>query len=176
MWFWSANFEGSRVTYGSEDSGDLSLRDACLGRPRQHKQNIFHPKQCWFRCKGDNGKGMKGGHKEGTHKTKGKGNFIDPSLQDNVVIQSGFFQHVYHIGCAFNLQSIINNGLIPGGQNSSKRQTVFFCLFIPEMNGTKILKRLTWMYHVMHNICIAHGRNIKTRFVGLILILQFGKD
>ena len=53
-------------------------------------------------------------------------NLIDPSLQDNVVIQSGFFQHIYHIGCAFNLQSIINSGLIPGGQNSSKRQTVFF--------------------------------------------------
>ena len=48
-------------------------------------------------------------------------NLIDPSLQDNVVIQSGFFQHIYHIGCAFNLHSIINNGLIPGGQNSSKR-------------------------------------------------------
>ena len=53
-------------------------------------------------------------------------NLIDPSLQDNVVIQNGFFQHIYHIGCAFNLHSIINNGLIPGGQNSSKRQTVFF--------------------------------------------------
>ena len=53
-------------------------------------------------------------------------NFIDPSLHDNVVIQSGFFDHIYHIGCAFNLHSIINNGLIPGGQNSSKRQTVFF--------------------------------------------------
>ena len=53
-------------------------------------------------------------------------NLIDPSLQDNVVIQRGFFHHIYHIGCAFNLHSIINNGLIPGGQNSSKRQTVFF--------------------------------------------------
>ena len=53
-------------------------------------------------------------------------NLIDPSLQDNVVSQSGFFQHIYHVGCAFYLHSIINNGLIPGGQNSSKRQTVFF--------------------------------------------------
>ena len=53
-------------------------------------------------------------------------NLIDPSLQDNVVIPSNFFQHIYHIGCAFNLHSIINSGLIPGGQNSSKRQTVFF--------------------------------------------------
>ena len=47
-------------------------------------------------------------------------------FKTNVVIQSGFFQHIYHIGCAFNLHSIINNGLISGGQNSSKRQTVFF--------------------------------------------------
>ena len=53
-------------------------------------------------------------------------NLIDPPSQDNVIIQSGFFQHVYHFGCAFNLHSIVNNGLIPGGQNSSKRQTVFF--------------------------------------------------
>ena len=53
-------------------------------------------------------------------------NLIDPSLQDNVIIQRGCFLHIYHIGCAFNLHSIINNGLIPGGQNSSKRQTVFF--------------------------------------------------
>ena len=55
-------------------------------------------------------------------------NLIDPSLQDNVIIQSGFFHYIYHIGCAFNLHSIINSGLILGGQNSSKRQTVFFLL------------------------------------------------
>ena len=42
------------------------------------------------------------------------------------MIQRGIFHHIYHIGCAFNLHSIINNGLIPGGQDSSRRQTVFF--------------------------------------------------
>ena len=47
-------------------------------------------------------------------------------LQYNVIIQSGFFQQIYQIGCAFNLHSIINNGLIPGGQDLSRRQTVFF--------------------------------------------------
>ena len=31
----------------------------------------------------------------------------------------------------FNLHYIINNGLIPGGQSSSKRQTVFFLLVDP---------------------------------------------
>ena len=53
-------------------------------------------------------------------------NPIDPSLQDNVLIPDDFFKYIYHIGCAINLPSIINSGLIPGGQNLSKRQTVFF--------------------------------------------------
>ena len=53
-------------------------------------------------------------------------NLIDLLLQDNVIIQCVLFRHIYHIGCAFNLHSIINNGLIPGGQGSSRRQTVFF--------------------------------------------------
>ena len=53
-------------------------------------------------------------------------NLIDPTLQDNVVIPSDFFQYIYHVGCAINLHSIINSGLIPGGQNLSNRQTVFF--------------------------------------------------
>ena len=47
-------------------------------------------------------------------------------MQDNVVIPSGFFQYICLVGCGFNLHSIINSGLIPGGRNSSKRQTVFF--------------------------------------------------
>ena len=51
---------------------------------------------------------------------------IDPTLQDNVVIPSNFFQYIYHVGCAINLHFIINSGLIPGGQILSNRQTVFF--------------------------------------------------
>ena len=58
-------------------------------------------------------------------------NLIDPSLQDNVVILDGFFRYIYHIGCAINLHSITNSGLIPGGQNLSNRQTVFFLLVDP---------------------------------------------
>ena len=53
-------------------------------------------------------------------------NLIDPSLQDNVLIPNNFFEYIYHIGCAISLHSIINSGLIPGGRNLSKRQTVFF--------------------------------------------------
>ena len=51
---------------------------------------------------------------------------IDPTLQDNVLIGTGIFPYIYHVGCTFNLHSIINNGLIPGGQNLSRRQSVFF--------------------------------------------------
>ena len=46
---------------------------------------------------------------------------IDPTLQDNVVIPDGFFQYIYHVGCAINSHSIINSGLIPGGQKLSNR-------------------------------------------------------
>ena len=53
------------------------------------------------------------------------------------MIPSGFFQYIYHIGCGFNLHSVINSGLIPGGQNSSKRQTVFFLLVDPRDKSHK---------------------------------------
>ena len=53
-------------------------------------------------------------------------NLIDPMLQDNVVMGTGIFPCIHHVGCTFNLHSIINNGLVLGGQNLSKRQTVFF--------------------------------------------------
>ena len=51
-------------------------------------------------------------------------NLIDPSLQDNVLIPNDFFEYIYHIGCAINLHSIPNSGLIPRGQDSDRdRQT-----------------------------------------------------
>ena len=64
-------------------------------------------------------------------------NLIDPTLQDNVVIGSGIFHYIHHIGCAFNLHSIINNGLIPGGQDLSRRQTVFFLPIDPRDKNHK---------------------------------------
>ena len=64
-------------------------------------------------------------------------NLIDPTLQDNVVIESGIFHHIYHIGCSFNLHSIINNGLIPGGQDLSRRETVFFLPIDPRDTDNK---------------------------------------
>ena len=42
---------------------------------------------------------------------------LKPTLQDNVVIPSNFFQYIFQIGCAINLHSIMNSGNIPGVQN-----------------------------------------------------------
>ena len=43
-----------------------------------------------------------------------------------MLIGPGIFLYIYHVGSNFNLHSIIRNGLVPGGQNLSRRQTVFF--------------------------------------------------
>ena len=48
-------------------------------------------------------------------------------MTGHVLIPDNFFEYICHIGCAVNLHSITNSGLITGGQNMGKeRQTVFF--------------------------------------------------
>ena len=41
-------------------------------------------------------------------------NLIDPSSQDKMLIPNNFFEYISHIGCAINLHSITNSGLIAG--------------------------------------------------------------
>ena len=64
-------------------------------------------------------------------------NLIDLALQDNVLIGPGIFAYIYHVRSNFNLHSIISNGLIPGGQNLSRRQCVFFLLVHPRNEDHK---------------------------------------
>ena len=47
------------------------------------------------------------------------------------LFRTTFLQYIYHVGCSVNLHSIMNSGLRPGGQNLSKRQTVFFTSMDP---------------------------------------------
>ena len=70
-------------------------------------------------------------------------NLVDPTSQDNVVIPSNFLQYIYHVGCAINLHSMINSGLIPGGQNLSNNRQYSFCLSIPWTRTIRILKLST---------------------------------
>ena len=49
-----------------------------------------------------------------------------------MLVLDNFSEYISHIGCAINLQSVTNSGLIPGGQNLSReRQTVFFTAVNP---------------------------------------------
>ena len=93
-------------------------------------------------------------------------NSIDPELQDNVLIPNNFFEYIYHIGCAINLHSIMNSGLIPGGHILSKRQTVFFTSVDPMNKEHRDPKKLTWKHRVLHGTIRKSGRNIKTRCIG----------
>ena len=52
----------------------------------------------------------------------------------------------------------------------------YFCLWIPWTKTIRILKRSTWRHHVMHNTCIKHGRDIRTRCIGSTSILLWRKD
>ena len=103
-------------------------------------------------------------------------NLIDTSLQDNVIIQRGIFHHIYHIGCAFNPHSIVNNGLIPGDQNSSKRQTVFFLLVDPKDKGhqdpTKIDLNVPRRAQYLHNALKRHQDAVN--WVDIDLAIQKG--
>ena len=116
-------------------------------------------------------------------------NIIDSLLQDSVLNPNNFFKYIYHIGCAINSHSITNSGLIPGGQNLSKRQTVFFTSVDP-MNTEyrdpdKIdleAQHLAWYHHKKWNkhqntvylvdINLAHQKGLKfyqTRSNAIIL-------
>ena len=75
-----------------------------------------------------------------------------------------------------NLHSIINSGLIPGGQSSSKRQTVFFLPVDPMDKCHKDPKVIDLNVPRHANICIMHGRDIKTQFFGSTSILLLKKD
>ena len=69
-------------------------------------------------------------------------NLIDPTLQDNVLIGTGIFPYIYHVGCTFNLHYIINNGLVLRGQNLNRRQTVFFLLVDPRDESHRDLESI----------------------------------
>ena len=54
-----------------------------------------------------------------------------------MLIGPGIFPYIYHVGSNFNLHSIISNGLILGGQNLSRRQSVFFLPVDPRNENHK---------------------------------------
>ena len=57
---------------------------------------------------------------------------IDHTLQDNVLLQKGFTECMFHVGNASELNPIIRNGLVPVGKSLKRgRQAVFFTAVNP---------------------------------------------
>ena len=54
-----------------------------------------------------------------------------------MLIRPRIFPYIYHIGSNFNLHSVISNGLVPGGQILSRRQTVLLLLVDPRNEDHK---------------------------------------
>ena len=55
------------------------------------------------------------------------GILIDPELMGYILIPHNWKEYFYHTGSSFSIQSILENGLIPGGKESHRGdQTVFF--------------------------------------------------
>ena len=57
-----------------------------------------------------------------------------------------------------------------------KTNSISSCLLIQEMKVTETLNILTFLYHVSRDTCTVHGRDIKTRYFGSILILESKRD
>ena len=59
-------------------------------------------------------------------------NFVDPLLQDNILLPDDFAEYIYHIGSALEMHSLMQSGLILGGRSNRKdRQSVLFTAVNP---------------------------------------------
>ena len=103
-------------------------------------------------------------------------NPIDPSFKDNVLIPNDFFEYIYHIGCAINLHSIINSGLIPGGQNFEQKTDGI--LYGCESHGQGIQRSVqAWLDPTTS--CMVQAENVEEtskHCIGSIYSLLNGKD
>ena len=105
------------------------------------------------------------------------GNLIDLTLQDNVLIGPGIFPYILprrkQFQSLFNYQQWIDTWRSEFGQ---KTICILLACLIQEKKTTKIQSISTTLYHVLHDTCKMHGRDIKTRYFGSILILESEKD
>ena len=100
---------------------------------------------------------------------------IDLAMQDHVLIAPGVFLYIYHVGSNFNLYAIISNGLIPGGQNLSRRQSVFFLPVDPRDENHRDPENIDYSVPRHADTCKTFGKGIRIRYSGLILILESSK-
>ena len=98
------------------------------------------------------------------------GNVVDPALQDNVLLPKGFTEYIYHVGNANELNSIIRNGLVPGGISLKRgRQAVFFTTVNPMDDGNGMGETPCDLTQPR----IAPYKNIWKRFSKYSILVQF---
>ena len=97
-------------------------------------------------------------------------NLIDPLLHENVIIPDGFFKYIYYVGCAINLHSIINSGLIP--ERQFEQQTVFFLIVDSMDKEHKDPETINFV----HNTCTKAWKKHKNTvyWVDINLVLKKG--
>ena len=103
-------------------------------------------------------------------------NIIDLAMQDHVLIALGVFPYIYHVGSNFNISSILSNGLIPGGQELSTRQSVFFLPVDPRDENHRDPENIDYSVPRHAPIRAKHLEKASGYGVsGLILILESSK-
>ena len=76
-------------------------------------------------------------------------NLIDPTLQDNVMIGTGIFHHIYHIGCAFQSSFYYQQWIDTWRSRFEQKDRQYSsCPLIQETKVTKSPNILTSLYHV----------------------------
>ena len=95
------------------------------------------------------------------------GIFVEPELTGYIRILHKWKRFNFHRGCSFSIQSIFENGLIPGGHESDKgRQIVFFT---PLNFLVEILKKKNFMtitQFLKKRIVTVIGKAIKMQCIG----------
>ena len=138
-------------------------------RIKENLQNYFPYCPRWSDSKWKKSMAGGGGNKK-------RCSLIDPTLQDNVIIPDGFSKYSYHVGCAINLHSIINSGLILGGQKLNNRPSVFFLPVDPMDKKHKDLDTINLNVPRHAQYMHKHGRDIRTQYIGSTSILLRRKD
>ena len=79
----------------------------------------------------------------------------------NILIPKGFTEYLYHVGNASELNSVIGNGLIPGGNSLKRgRQAVFFTAVNPMDDGYDLVK----IHAILRNQGSRHTRILGNAF------------
>ena len=93
-----------------------------------------------------------------------------------MLIGPGIFPYIYHVGSNFNLHSIVRNGLVPGGQNLSRRQTVFYLPVDPRNEDHKDPEYIDYSAPRLARYLQNAWKRHQDTYFGSILILESEKD